>query len=136
MSRSLLTIRSQHGMQDDGARFHIISHLLLETMNSAKALLATSILFKEESYEASSNMKEASYILNIIQRDRVLAAVCFTTFISKISNASAFIFFFFWVKYHGPFMRAHTHLSLCKYIHLRPVNYMYYLGNYKLPAFL
>ncbi|KAH7652235.1 Concanavalin A-like lectins/glucanases protein [Dioscorea alata] len=71
---SLLTIRSQHGMQDDGARFHIISHLLLETINSAKALLATSILFNEESYEASSNMKEASYILNIIQRDRVLAA--------------------------------------------------------------
>ncbi|KAJ0974642.1 hypothetical protein J5N97_016607 [Dioscorea zingiberensis] len=71
---SLLTIRSQHGMQDDGARFHIISHLLLETINSAKALLATSMLFREDSYEASSSMKEAANIMNLIQKDRVLAA--------------------------------------------------------------
>nr|XP_029116201.1 BEACH domain-containing protein B isoform X4 [Elaeis guineensis] len=71
---SLLALRSQYGMLDDGARFHVISHLILETVSFGKSMLATSIMGRDDSVEVSSNTKEAGFIYNLIQRDRVLAS--------------------------------------------------------------
>lgn len=77
LSRSLLAVRSKHGNLDEGARFHVITHLILETVNFAKSMLATSILGRDDTVELSSSTKESGFILNLVQRDRVLAAVCF-----------------------------------------------------------
>lgn len=71
----LLTLRSQYGMLDDGARFHVISHLILESVNFGKSMLVSSILGREDSVEVSSNAMEAGSLFNLIQKDRVLAAV-------------------------------------------------------------
>jgi hypothetical protein len=38
-------------------------------------MLATSMLGRDDSSEANSN-KEAGFILNLVQKDRVLTAVC------------------------------------------------------------
>ncbi|BFG19464.1 hypothetical protein CerSpe_057380 [Prunus speciosa] len=72
---ALLVVRSQFGMLDDGARFHVISHLIRETVNFGKSMLATSIMGREDSLDSGNNIKEAGSIHNLIQRDRVLAAV-------------------------------------------------------------
>ncbi|KAH0452153.1 hypothetical protein IEQ34_019452 [Dendrobium chrysotoxum] len=71
---SLLAVRSQIAMLDDGARFHVISHLILEIVNYGKSILATSILGRDDSFEVTNNTKEAGFILSLIQRERVLAA--------------------------------------------------------------
>ncbi|XP_058069394.1 BEACH domain-containing protein B isoform X3 [Magnolia sinica] len=71
----LLIVRSQYGMLDDGARFHVISHLIRETVNCGKSMLATSILGRDDSSDSSNNIKEAGSIDNLIQKDRVLVAV-------------------------------------------------------------
>lgn len=76
--RSLLAVRSQYGGMDDGARFHVISHLILETVICGKSMLATSISGRDDSIE-NSNKKEAGFILNLIQKDRVISAVCYLT---------------------------------------------------------
>lgn len=76
-------MRSQYGMLDDGARFHVISHLILETVSCGKSMLATSIMGRDDSVEVSSNTKEAGFIFNLIQRDRVLASVCHIFFLSN-----------------------------------------------------
>jgi hypothetical protein len=68
-------VRSQYGELDDGARFQVVSHLILETVIYGKSVLATSTLGRDDSTEANSN-KEAGFILNLVQKDRVLAAVC------------------------------------------------------------
>lgn len=52
-----------------------MSHLILETVIYGKPMLATSMLGRDDSTEANSN-KEAGFILNLVQKDRVLAAVC------------------------------------------------------------
>ncbi|KAL6629117.1 hypothetical protein ACP70R_028882 [Stipagrostis hirtigluma subsp. patula] len=70
---SLLRVRSQYGELDDGARFHVMSHLILETVIYGKSILATSMVGKDDSTDANSN-KEAGFILNLVQKDRVLAA--------------------------------------------------------------
>uniref|UniRef100_A0A0A9DC66 BEACH domain-containing protein n=1 Tax=Arundo donax TaxID=35708 RepID=A0A0A9DC66_ARUDO len=70
---SLLRVRSQYGELDDGARFHVMSHLILETVIYGKSMLATSMLGRDDSTEANSN-KEAGFVLNLVQKDRVLAA--------------------------------------------------------------
>lgn len=70
-------MRSQFGNLDDGARFHVISHLIRETLNCGKSMLATSIMGRDEP-ESGNNLKETGSIQNLIQKDRVLAAVCFT----------------------------------------------------------
>lgn len=70
---SLLRVRSQYGELDDGARFHVISHLILETVIYGKSMLATTMLGKDDSAEANSN-KESGFILNLVQKDHVLAA--------------------------------------------------------------
>ncbi|KAJ7958905.1 BEACH domain-containing protein [Quillaja saponaria] len=71
---ALLTVRFQYGMLNDGARFHVISHLIRETVNVGKSMLATSIMGRDDS-DLSSNLKETGSIHNLIQKDRVLAAV-------------------------------------------------------------
>uniref|UniRef100_K3YP63 BEACH domain-containing protein B n=1 Tax=Setaria italica TaxID=4555 RepID=K3YP63_SETIT len=70
---SLLRVRSQYGELDDGARFQVVSHLILETVIYGKSMLATSTLGRDDSTEANSN-KEAGFVLNLVQKDRVLAA--------------------------------------------------------------
>lgn len=52
-----------------------MSHLILETVIYGKSMLATSTLGRDDSTEANSN-KEAGFVLNLVQKDRVLAAVC------------------------------------------------------------
>ncbi|CAL9114662.1 unnamed protein product [Musa textilis] len=71
---SLVTMRSKYGMLDDGARFHVITHLILEIVNFGKFMLATSILGRDDPVEVCGSSKEAGFILGLIQRDRVLAA--------------------------------------------------------------
>jgi hypothetical protein len=73
--RSLLRVRSRYGELDDGARFHVMSHLILETVIYGKSMLATSMSGRDDSAEANSN-KESGFILNLVQKDRVLAMVC------------------------------------------------------------
>lgn len=75
-SRALLAVRSQYGTLDDGARFHVIAHLIRETVNCGKSMLAVSIMGRDDA-ESGSNAKETGSIHNLIQKDRVLAAVCF-----------------------------------------------------------
>lgn len=74
--RALLAVRSQYGMLDDGARFHVVSHFIRETVNIGKSMLASSLVGKDDLSDPSSNFKETGSIQNIIQKDRVLAAVC------------------------------------------------------------
>ncbi|XAR62070.1 hypothetical protein NMG60_11016665 [Bertholletia excelsa] len=71
---ALLAVKSQYGMLDDGARFHVISHLIRETVNCSKSMLATSIMGRDESTDLGSNPKETGTLQNLIQKDRVLAA--------------------------------------------------------------
>ncbi|XP_078166919.1 binding protein isoform X2 [Carex rostrata] len=70
---SLLKVRSEYGGLDDGARYHIISHLLLETVIIGKSMLATSML-GYETVDTGNNNKEESFILNLLQKERVLSA--------------------------------------------------------------
>lgn len=72
---SLLAVRSEYGVLDDGARLHVISHLIRETINCGKSMLATSIVGRDDSSDTWSNLNDTSSIHSIIQKDRVLAAV-------------------------------------------------------------
>ncbi|KAK6245788.1 hypothetical protein SCA6_008878 [Theobroma cacao] len=72
---SLLAVRSQYGMLDDGARFHVIAHVICETVNSGKSMLATSMVGRDDSFDSSSHLKETGSIHNLIQKDQVLSAV-------------------------------------------------------------
>lgn len=83
--RSLLIVRSQYGKLDDGARFHVFSHLILETVIYGKSMLVTNILGRDDSVEVKNN-KETGFILSFIQKDRVLAAVCFLPFSCFVCN--------------------------------------------------
>lgn len=64
-------------MLDDGARFHVVSHFIRETVNVGKSMLASSIVGRDDSMDLNSNLKETGSIQNIIQKDRVQAAVCY-----------------------------------------------------------
>lgn len=70
-----MKVRSEYGGLDDGARYHIISHLLLETVIIGKSMLATSML-GYETVDTGNNNKEESFIVNLLQKERVLSAVC------------------------------------------------------------
>lgn len=72
---SLLAVRSQYAVLDDGARFHVIAHLIRETVTCGKSMLATSMVGRDDTSESTSNSKETSSIHNLLQKDRVLAAV-------------------------------------------------------------
>ncbi|XP_010671613.1 BEACH domain-containing protein B isoform X2 [Beta vulgaris subsp. vulgaris] len=71
---SLLTVRYQYGMLDDGTRFHVISHLIRETVSCGKSLLATSIIGSNDSLEPGTAPAEMGAVHNLIQKDRVLIA--------------------------------------------------------------
>ncbi|XP_021759768.1 BEACH domain-containing protein B-like isoform X1 [Chenopodium quinoa] len=71
---SLLAVRYQYGMLDDGNRFHVISHLIRETVNGGKSLLATSINSGNESSDPGTTTAEMGAVHNLIQKDRVLIA--------------------------------------------------------------
>ncbi|XP_024315441.1 BEACH domain-containing protein B [Brachypodium distachyon] len=73
---SLLIVRSQYGQLDDGARFHVLSHLILETIIYGKSMLVTNILGRDDSMDINSN-QEAGFILSFIQKDRVLATAIY-----------------------------------------------------------
>jgi hypothetical protein len=66
-------------MLDDGARFHLLSHLIRETVNIGKSMLATSLVSRDDTLDPNYNSKDAGSIQNLIQKDRVLAAVCLKT---------------------------------------------------------
>jgi hypothetical protein len=70
-----LIVRSRCGHLDDGAHFHVLSHLIIETMMYGKSMFATNTLGRDGSVEIN-NSKESESILKFIQKDRVLAAVC------------------------------------------------------------
>ncbi|XP_042508929.1 BEACH domain-containing protein B-like isoform X1 [Macadamia integrifolia] len=70
---SLLTVRLRYGMMDDGARFHVLSQLIRETVNCGKSMLATGIVGKDDSSDSVS--KQASSIHGLIQKERVLAMI-------------------------------------------------------------
>lgn len=72
---ALLAVRSQFGMLDDGARFHVIAHLIREAVDCGKLMLATSLVGRDDTSDIGSISKETGTIQNLIQKDRVLAAV-------------------------------------------------------------
>ncbi|KAF2928095.1 BEACH domain-containing protein B isoform X2 [Oryza sativa Japonica Group] len=71
---SLLITRSQYGQLDDGARYHVLSHLILETIICGKSMLVPNILGRDDSMEIGNSNKDTGFILNFVQKDRVLAA--------------------------------------------------------------
>ncbi|KAF4394946.1 hypothetical protein F8388_017674 [Cannabis sativa] len=70
---------------NDGARFQVVSHLIRETVNCGKSVLASTIMGKDDS-DAGSNLKELGSIHNLIQKDRVLIAVADETSYVKTLN--------------------------------------------------
>ena len=52
-----------------------MSHLILETVIYGKSMLASNMVGRDDSAEANSN-KESGFILNLVQKDRVLVVVC------------------------------------------------------------
>ncbi|KAD4386161.1 hypothetical protein E3N88_26330 [Mikania micrantha] len=72
---ALLAVRSQFGTLDDGARFHVVAHLIREAVDCGKLMLATSIVGRDDTSDMGSISKEIGTIQNLIQKDRVLAAV-------------------------------------------------------------
>jgi len=75
LSRSLLAVRYQYGMLDDGTRFHVISHLIRETVSCCKSLLATSIMSRDDSSDLGGMPPDVGAVHSLIQKDRVLIAV-------------------------------------------------------------
>jgi hypothetical protein len=74
LSRTLLDARVQIGTMDDGARFHVVSQLIRETVEIAKSMLATSMVDKEKLQESTPS---ESSVHSLLQRDRVASAVQF-----------------------------------------------------------
>ncbi|KAL6578417.1 hypothetical protein OROMI_010745 [Orobanche minor] len=72
---SLLAVRSQYGMLDGGARFHVISRLIRETINCGKSMLAINIMGSDDLSDPGSNSKEGNTVLSFIQKDRLLGAI-------------------------------------------------------------
>ncbi|KAJ4967218.1 hypothetical protein NE237_019067 [Protea cynaroides] len=72
---SLLTVRLRYGMMDDGARFHVISQLIRETVDCGKSMLDTGIVGKDYSSDSVSTVKQTSTSHSLIQKERVLAAM-------------------------------------------------------------
>ncbi|KAL8030230.1 hypothetical protein ABFX02_14G273200 [Erythranthe guttata] len=72
---SLLAVRSQYGVLDGGARIHVLSSLIRETISCGKSMLATSIMGSDDLSDLGSNSKEGNTIFNFIQKDRLLGAI-------------------------------------------------------------
>ncbi|EPS68659.1 hypothetical protein M569_06109, partial [Genlisea aurea] len=71
---ALLVVRSQYGVLDGGARFHVISNLIRETINCGKAMLVTSNTGSDNLPEFLSNSKQWSTVFNFIQKDKLFTA--------------------------------------------------------------
>lgn len=71
--RTLLDARAKLGKLDDGARIHIISRLIQETIDIGKYMLVTSMV--EKGKKADLTISESS-VQSLLQRDRIVAAVC------------------------------------------------------------
>lgn len=69
---ALLAVRCQYGMLDDGTRFHVISHLIRETVSCGKSLLASSIMGRDDSSDPGNTPTELGAVHSLIQKDRVL----------------------------------------------------------------
>lgn len=63
-------------MLDAGARLYKISHLLQETIKYGRSLLVTTLSGRDDLSDLSSDLGDSGAIYNLIQKDRVLAAVC------------------------------------------------------------
>ncbi|KAE8719568.1 hypothetical protein F3Y22_tig00109945pilonHSYRG00259 [Hibiscus syriacus] len=72
--RSLLLVRSQYGNLDDGARVHVIAHVIRETVNYGKSMLATCMAGRDDLFESISQSRETGPFNNFIHKDRVLSA--------------------------------------------------------------
>ncbi|XP_050939531.1 BEACH domain-containing protein B isoform X3 [Cucumis melo] len=72
---SLLAVRSQYRMLNNDARIHVISHLIRETVSCCKSILANSIISTDDSSDTGVFLKETGYIHNLIQKERVSAAI-------------------------------------------------------------
>lgn len=83
LCRTLLDARVKIGKMDDGARIHVVSQLIQETMDIAKSMLAASMV--EKGKKPESTISESS-VQGLLQRDRVVAAVQLYLIISKLSN--------------------------------------------------
>lgn len=70
--------RVQVGTMDDGARLHIVSQLIRETVEIAKSMLATSMVEKEKSQESTPS---ESSVHSLLHRDRIASAVQFLSFV-------------------------------------------------------
>ena len=81
VSRSLLAVRSQYRMLNNDARIHVISHLIRETVSYCKSILANSLVSADDSSDTSVFLKETGYIHNLIQKERVSAAVSYFVYI-------------------------------------------------------
>lgn len=77
MHRSLLAVRSQYGLLDGGVRVHVVSKLIRETINCGKSMLASSIMGSDDLSDLGIKSKEGNIIMNFIQKDRLLGAVCY-----------------------------------------------------------
>ena len=63
-------------MLDAGARLYKISHLLQETIKYGRSMLVTTLSGRDDLSDLSSDLGDSGAIYNLIQKDRVLAAVC------------------------------------------------------------
>lgn len=76
VNRSLHLLRTQLHILDGGARFHVASQLIRESINHGKFMFVNSISGTEDSSEPGGNLKESGTIFNLLQKERVLSAVC------------------------------------------------------------
>ncbi|KAF3790525.1 BEACH domain-containing protein B [Nymphaea thermarum] len=68
---SLHLLRSQLHMLDGGARFHVASQLIRESINHGKFMLVNSISGTEDSSDLGGSLKESGAIFNLLQKERV-----------------------------------------------------------------
>ncbi|KAL2652898.1 hypothetical protein R1flu_021026 [Riccia fluitans] len=70
---SLLEARTEVGSLDDGARFHVVSQLIRESMDLGKNMLASSLANKDVKDEGLNSSDSA--LQNLLQREKITAAV-------------------------------------------------------------
>ncbi|GAB2247807.1 hypothetical protein Droror1_Dr00007689 [Drosera rotundifolia] len=71
---SLLALRRQYGVLDDGMRFHVISQLINATVSCGQSMLASSIVGRDLP-DGNIGQNEVDAMHNLLQMDRILLAV-------------------------------------------------------------
>ncbi|KAL9252927.1 BEACH domain-containing protein [Drosera capensis] len=71
---SLLALRRQYGVLDDGMRFHVISQLINATVSCGQSVLASSIVGRDLP-DGNIGQNEVDAMHNLLQMDRILLAV-------------------------------------------------------------